>query len=324
MEEERTNNKILDEQSDELRNRRNALDTVRDVDDLAIYPEEASLLLGVEFGREDINTAIAAKFMAGTFFPNWENGYSVHFEPPSEKEALAMWDEAEYRLKNNLPIPIKYDDTGRGECYNIYEICPTVTEHTISEIHRELYDEYARTEANNSFFAVLPEEFCQAGLYDADTRLFDIENITHVFDEEFSEDFDYDVIAVILEDMKDSEILNERAANYIADHIEDCDLSIDEVRNVMAVWMCKSSPHSESVTYPEEMFEPGHLSEKGDESLTAFIEKCDRQKIAEISRMVNRDDILEDENCIEENSPAHEEQKNTTVSQAPERGGLKL
>lgn len=76
--------------------------------------------------------------------------------------------------------------------------------------------------------------------------------------------------------------------------------------------------------YPEEMFEPGHLSEKGDESLTAFIEKCDRQKIAEISRMVNRDDILEDENCIEENSPAHEEQKNTTVSQAPERGGLKL
>ena len=106
--------------------------------------------------------------------------------------------------------------------------------------------------------------------------------------------------------------------------VEDLGVVVHEVRNVMAVWMCKSSPNSESAIYPEEMFEPGHLSEKGDESLTAFIEKCDRQKIAEISRMVNRDDILEDENCIEENSPAQEEQKNTTVSQAPERGGLKL
>lgn len=171
-------------------------------------------------------------------------------------------------------------------CCSIIEIYPTRSDCTSQEIAEGEFTDELLEEARQNVFAVNPEEFDSSALCA-------VENISHIFDSSSPNDIPAYTIKCFAE-MKDSEVLNERAANYIADHIDECDLSVDEVRNAMAVWMCKRYTkeqnydyHFTQDEYPEETFDPGHLSEKGDESLTKFIEKCDRQKLSSVTQMVN-------------------------------------
>lgn len=240
------------------------------------------MLIGASNESFDTNVAIATMYMARGVWGNWE------FSTPSDKEMADLWDDAEQRLKNGQPIPMKYDPPGGplDLCCNIIEIYPTRSDCTSQEIAEGEFTDELLEEARQNVFAVNPEEFDSSALCA-------VENISHIFDSSSPNDIPAYTIKCFAE-MKDSEVLNERAANYIADHIDECDLSVDEVRNAMAVWMCKRYTkeqnydyHFTQDEYPEETFDPGHLSEKGDESLTKFIEKCDRQKLSSVTQMVN-------------------------------------
>lgn len=311
MEEERTNNETLNEQEDDCYifddgtkvpwNRMNAIWEAKHdilVDDIyfeyespdyyrydivnAAHPDCISMLIGASNESFDTNVAIATMYMARGVWGNWE------FSTPSDKEMADLWDDAERRLKNGQPIPMKYDPSGGplDLCCNIIEIYPTRSDRTSQEIAEGEFTDELLEEAQQNVFAVNPEEFDSSALCA-------VENISHIFDSSSPNEVSAYTIKCFAE-MKDSEVLNERAANYIADHIDECDLSVDEVRNAMAVWMCKRYTkeqnydyHFTQDEYPEETFDPGRLSEKGDESLTKFIEKCDRQKLSSVTQMVN-------------------------------------
>lgn len=134
-EEERTNNETLDEQEDDCYifddgtnvpwNRMNAIWEAKHnilVDDIyfehespdyyrydivnAAHSDCISMLIGASNESFDTNVAIATMYMARGVWGNWE------FSTPSDKEMADLWDDAEQRLKNGQPIPMKYDPPG--------------------------------------------------------------------------------------------------------------------------------------------------------------------------------------------------------------------
>lgn len=297
MEEERTNNETLDEQEDDCYifddgtkvpwNRMKAIWEAKHdilVDDVyfeyespdyyrydivnAAHPDCISMLIGASNESFDTNVAIATMYMARGVWGNWE------FSTPSDKEMADLWDDAEQRLKNGQPIPMKYDPSGGplDLCCNIIEIYPTRSDRTSQEIAEGEFTDELLEEAQQNVFAVNPEEFDSSALCA-------VENISHIFDSSSPNNVSAYTIKCFAK-MKDSEVLNERAANYIADHIDECDLSVDEIRNAMAVWMCKPDD-----VYPEETGDPCRFSNEEDASFTKFLENCDHERVSEAVRL---------------------------------------
>ena len=228
-----------------------------------------SLLLGSSNPGKSpaFNTAVAALYMARPQ-TNVEE-----FSWPSDREILAVWDEAEKRLEEGRPIPVRI---GADAC-NIFEAYPFKSGKSVEDIYRysidgEKEDWKLFHDAHNSCFYALPLEL-------ADSGLRQIDGISHLYDGENPAAFTTEIAGGIASAVNSPEIA-ERAANYIADHIDDCAYNIDEVKAAMAVWMCKPDD-----VYPEETGDPCRFSNEEDASFSKFLENCDHERVSEAVRL---------------------------------------